>query len=660
MPADRRPTPSHYLRGNKAEWSPRHLIFADTETLPQREGKQELHRMRLWVAARVDRRPPGGGEPVWEWGHGWTRHSMAAWVDGAAGSERTTWLYAHNLGFDLTVSRLPDFLHKTGWRMTDWSFAGRSVTGSMRRGNHGLRLADSVSLLPAGLAQVGAQLGTKKLGMPDWSAPDEVWLTYCERDVQVLGLAVLELMRWWDEGKRGRWAATGPGCGWNAMRHHRPQPHFLIRTDPDEIRGDRAAVYGGRRDVTRVGTIGGGPFVLIDFSNAYLTVARYLPLPTGRLANLTPGGVAEHMEGGSRHGLLAEVTVDTPVPRYPFRTPKGVFYPVGRFTTILAGPELAWARDSGHVVSYGPGVLHRLGMALQPWASWCLELIEAADDQVHPVVKTMVKQWGRSVIGRFASRNASKHDRGPALWPGWHMERGTSGSEHLGAADVHIAGRHWWYVFDQDSENCYPAVLAYVESYVRRLLGEMLEQLGEEMWVCCDTDGAVLDLSKARSWLSGLGYQLGATRSPMLVAEAVCEELRPSTCPLVARPKQWGRTLQVVGPQHYRSESFERAAGRPSRPEVGADGELEVWQWPRVGWQMAEGSPEGFVRVQTQWTEPSRLAHRWVLTDGTAIPVRVQQTEPGTSALLRWDTSWVGGDAGVLDGVQGPALAGLY
>ena len=437
--------PTHYLRANESEWTPGRVLVVDTETRSTRVDGLDTLALRLWVAARLDRRGDRWISACNLTGSGEDRRSLARWVDAQTVGAQTVWLYCHNLGFDLTVSRLPDQLHRLGWRMSDWSFAGRNVAGRMTKGSKRLALCDSVSLMPHALAVIGRALGRQKGTLPAPEASEAEWLDYCTRDVLITAEAVLTLMDWWDREQLGHWAQSGPGCGWNAMRHRHGGRAILVKTEPEGVQADRAAIRGGRRDVTRVGEVAGGPFALVDFSNAYLTVAASCLLPKGRRAPVSAQPSFSHLVDGNRFGTVAHCRIDTPTPAYPLRTKTGVFYPTGQFDTVLCSPEIVAARAAGHLVSIMGGWVHDTGYALQPWAQWCLDRLADDDDQTPPVVKMMVKQWGRSVIGKFAGRSSSRKDLGPALWPGWHLERGTYGPDHDPAADVHIGGRHWWY-----------------------------------------------------------------------------------------------------------------------------------------------------------------------------------------------------------------------
>lgn len=655
------PAGAHWLRGNASEWSPRYVGFFDTETYPVTvaEGREEL-RLRLWVAGIVDRRPEGKGKSVVTTEVGTTREGLASWVSRSTIGKPNLWLFAHNLGFDLTVSRLPDHLHRLGWTLGDFRFAGRNVTGYLKRRSKTVWLVDSTSWLPHALLKVGHAVGREKLSMPAVDAPVEAWADYCTGDVLVLADAVLALMDWWDRERLGHWAKSGPGCGWNAARHMSRDKLFLMRPEVEQIKHDRRAVYGGRRDVTRVGPLDGGPFVNIDFRDAYLTVCAHLRTPKGRYSwhDFGLGEVRRLRELG--YGAVAECVVTTSQPRYPLRTSRGVFYPTGTFRTTLCSPELEAADARGELVEVGGGYVHDTGYPLQRWAHWALDVLDPGRTDVPAVVKMMVKQWGRAVPGRFAMRTSRTLWSGPATWPGWHLERGTSGPDHLPAANIHMAGRQWWQVFDQEGDNTYPAVLAWVQAHVNVRLSAMLDQLGEGLWIACDTDGLWIDTARAAVWLSRRLGRRWRSKDPIRAGEAVCGLLAPLTAPLVPRVKVVSETLTVAGPQHLSGDHFSVSAGRPGRPEVGPDGQLHHWAWPKVKWQMEQGSADGFVRVEKTWTEPAVTAHRWVLADGSTYAPAVVTDDTGRPCLVPWGEMGPEVCGLELAAVQAPAMLGLY
>src|SRR6266568_4177146 len=99
----RPPTPVHYLRANERDWSPPAVIFLDTETRTVARGDDDLEILRLWVATYCDRRKPKGAAERHVSGWGETAHGLATWVEQVTRNRETVWLYAHNLGFDLST-----------------------------------------------------------------------------------------------------------------------------------------------------------------------------------------------------------------------------------------------------------------------------------------------------------------------------------------------------------------------------------------------------------------------------------------------------------------------------------------------------------------------------------------------------------------------------
>lgn len=651
---------SHYLRENKSVWSPRHVAFLDTETTPVREGKRENHVLRLWVYGCVDRRPrrPGGDGVVAS--SGALPEELASAVDESMARKPNLWIFAHNLGFDLATTRLIDHLRPKGWELAELSFTGRNVRAQLSRGKKTIWLMDSWSWLTTSLDHVGRAVGRPKLPMPSWNASQDEWEEYCTNDVMVLAEGMLTVLDWWDRNALGHWGRSGPSTGWAAMRHMSAPNNVVVQTGGEGREHDRAAVRGGRRDCTRVGVIDGGPFAVLDFENAHLTVAANCRLPRNRLEwrdTWTPDHPAWWHH---QYGLIAECEVETDVPRYPLRTDRGIFYPVGRFRTTLAEPEIRWAAENRDLRGVFGGHRHQMGLPLAKWGNWALGQVDLGNKQVPPVVKILVKQWGRSVPGKFAGRTSRVVDWGPALYPDWHVERATYGADHLTAYDVHAGGRHWLTIGDQESDNAYPGVLAYVESYVRVSLGHMLEALGEDLWITCDTDGAVVDISRAEQWLKERTGRLPGTSDPLKLAERLCRHLAPLTLPLVPRVKMIADTLTVAGPQHFAADGFVKASGRPTVDVDPVTGEHRHMVWPGFSWQLEHGSRDGYVRVEHDWTDPQVTVHRWVTEDGRAVPVEARINPDGLSMISPLNESTAPGYRSKISTEQAPALRNLY
>lgn len=631
--------PVHSLRPNEAVWTPPCVVFLDTETTWTDDGPDEVHRLRLWAAVRVDRRNIRKTQPAEVWGRGRTPADLAAWLTVMTKGRDSVWLYAHNLNFDLVTTALPIWLAREGWEVGDFAVTTAAPWMRFRRAGKTLTVVDSWSWLPESLESLGHRQGLSKVTLPDNDDIDEMWDRRCASDVEILKRCVLALMDWWDANSLGRWTISGAGCGWNAMRHMPTLQRHVIDVTPELVAQDRQAVRGGRKDAQVVRSHGGGPWAELDLVAAYPTVARMLPLPVKRAWRFDSLPLDSRWIESRFYGPIARCVVTTDVPRYPVRHGGRTWFPVGTFRTVLAGPEIAWARANGDLRAVEGGQMHKLGFALRPWATWVLDPARGGTVDVPPVGYVAAKAWGRSVIGKFAARTHSSIAlEGPAD-PGWKVTEGWNNSAKRRMHQVEMAGSAWLVTHDLDTENCYPAVLAWVESAVRVRLGRVLEALPGSWWTC-DTDGLTVDLSNSLIRLQGGALRLeDHTRDEWGLAQVVCEDLAQLVAPLVIRPKRIVHSLAVLGPQHLTVDGERRYSGLPRTAVETAPHTFTVRDWPKLKWQIGHGVPGMYRRPAREVTFTGPTVHRWVGADGWAYPVEMTIDPGGENVLLPWSES---------------------
>lgn len=631
-----KPAPTHWLRSNEREWTPAHAVFLDTETTTSLEGESEVLRLRCWVARSVNRRPESDLEPVEHVGSGTDRVGLADWVQESTKQHRSTWLFTHNLTFDLVVSDLITELVARGWALGEWSSNERAPWFRLKKGSAGLVLADSLTWIPAALHKVAPLVGIVKPPLPKETAPLRTWLARCRADVDILAAAMLQLMDWWEAAGLGNWTVTGNGCGWNAMRHQVPKRTILVRTGDGGRELERRAIYGGRRDATQWGEVPGGPFVTIDFEAAYPTICANLRLPAKRMDRFESLPPDHPSLGDGAVQVLAEVTVSCNRPRYPLRERDCVWYPVGEFRTVLAGPELLEAKARGELRDVHHGYRYWCDGHLAGWARWVLDLAAGRVDGAPGVAALAGKRWGRSVPGRFAQRIGTAEHFGPAESVGWGVQPAWNQSAGCRAQLVDLGGERYLVTQDQEADDSFPAVLAWVESYCRVRLNRMLDLLGEGAWVACNTDGAVINLERAAQGPYPGLREVSEASGPLGVAGALCDLLAAVTAPLVARPKDSYGTMWLAGPQSMTLDGTSVMSGIPAAARPGDDGRLHAHVWPGLKWQMAQGDRSGYVRPLQAYTVPAVTVRRWALDTGGTVPVTVHSTPDGINVFETW------------------------
>lgn len=695
------PAAVHYLPSNDTTWTPPAVVTLDTETRVIQDYP-EVQALRCWhvradYRAGTVRLPSEHAE-----GGGTSAEDLAARLGKWAGRWAETWVYCHNLNFDLAVTRLPLLLAGHGWQVSDMAVDSNSPWMTLRHANRKMVIADSHAIWPVKLEELGQAAGIAKPPLPDGDSLDD-WMTRCAADTLILHTALLQLMDYHDKHQLGRWAVSGAGIGWNTMRHLQAartsktarkarqdlgltgidpaaQP-MVIDPSPEGIDHDRLAVYGGRRQTWRHGTLTPGQYVEVDFERAYQTVMAELPLPRkrGRWFTSLPPDSRLVDDPGHQWGIVAQVTISTSEPRWPCRypvtpdtTPPGpqhdltgmpadnrtrVFYPVGTFRTVLAGPDIAEARRLGCLLEIGPGQVHQLGRAIRPWATWSLAAQEHPET---PAVAVMaLKHQGRAVAGKWAQRSWTRTVLGLATTYGWGYTDAYVPSAGTRGAIIDIGGVKFLAVPDKHGDNAYPAVLAWIESYVRVALGRAISALGSSSVVQCDTDGLIIDASTLTGPEPGGDWRAGTSGTVPARTVAALASVNQLTVPLRLRAKTTYRTLTVTGPQHLTLDGRKRWSGVPASAQPAGDNSYTAWTWPKLAWQMNNGDRRGYTRIIQHYRLAPSYAPGWLLQDGTVAAPESALTADGESVLLPYHQTAIAASGALLAPHQAAVLGNL-
>lgn len=631
-----RNVPVHKLRPNEREYTPASVIFMDTETVTTMDGDREVLTLSLWCAEFVDRRKPSKGNARRKLAHGRTADELVMWIERMFASRQSISIYAHNLSFDLSTTRLPMGLVIRGWTITDCAIGGKTPWLRMRKGKKTMVLTDSSSYLPRPLDVIGQAVGVPKQSLP---RPDDTivqWLRRCRSDVTILRCAMLDLMAWWDRNKLGNWTITGPSTGWNAYRHRDGTLPVVIDPDPEHVRQDRKYVHGGRRGVWSIGSHAAGPFYELDFTAAHPTIAANMPLPSKR-SFAFPDLPDDHpLWSTDGWDYAARCLISTETARYPVRVGNTTWHPIGQFWTHLAGPEIREARRLGNLVKIGPGRAHKTSEHMADWGQWVLRVQHGEDDDAPAVARIAAKDWGRSVIGKWSSHGFERTRLGPSPNFGWGVEELWDTDNNCRGTVVDIAGTRWQVTESGIADNAYPAVHAWVESEVRLRLARVIDAIGEACILRCDTDGMIV-AGRVIGTKAAHGHLIAPDGLRVEARLAwVLNCLHPVTAPLWLRVKVKSAHVTVLGPQHIVIDGQRSFAGLRADAKQRPDGGYEHRSWPGLAWQLAHGDARGFVRplVRSRFDGPYPTG--WILRDRTVVPPEMTITDMGGNKIVPW------------------------
>lgn len=648
----------HPLRQNDKTWTPHLVAFFDTEfpSDPERPGSPGMFKCACAAKARRHGKVRNGQVDTLRTDDA---GELIDWVERAAEKGTPLWLYGHHVAVDVHSSGLLDGLLERRWRLSRHGLANPSMWALLVRDRQSIHLCDSVSLFGVGEKRLGELLGTPKLEMPGYGDDMEQWLDYCWRDVEIGMRALLECMADWERHVLGRWTDTGPGCGWNSLRHKIAPGAVWIVPDLEAQTFERSAIYGGRRELFKAGELPEYEYADLDLEHAHTSVAEHWPLPAGRGRRFERLELNSPLIGGAGVGCIARCRVRAQRPRYPLRLPAGVVYPTGEFVTVLAGPEISEASARGELVEVMDGYGYPLKHWAHEWAAWCTSVLDGRDDTVGPMLRLLVKGASKTVWGRTAMRVTGTVSEGDGPTHELRLERGHDHTAGVNLVIIDQGHRRRIELQDQEGDDSFPAILAWIQSLVRVVVSRLVDDLTDDAVVQVATDGVLVAPWRLAELAYDAGEPIEGVGDTADVAAAAAVVLSRDTSPLRVRLKDVLHRVRALAPDVVESDEVRRVAGVPQTAKRVGPWVYEGEIWPSFV-TMTHGAISGAVEVAPRkWNVGKARPLRWLYEDGCCGPLRATETgeNGGTPDLVRPPGSCAHG--GRLRADQHPRLAGL-
>lgn len=500
---------SHYLDRNAGTETPSNLVFVDTETIAEPSAampRVELHRLRLWCAIHVRMENGKGVSHTIQYGY--TAAEFWNWFDSCLVSKKKTWLFAHNAHFDLTQLDFWEQLDsgrytiapllsrpnpETGERKSTWRgslcLESSPFFVYCRKDRQTINIVDTCNYWRMPLAELGEAVGLPKLPMPGPDATDEDWRTYCHRDVEIILRAVVSLIQEWRANDCGVFQATAPMLAMTSFRHMcklgSPNCRKLdIVCEPGSPAHDleRESYYGGRVTCFTVGKRT-GKFYYLDVNSLYPYVMHEHSFPRCRMFNRDSPSIAELEPAARVYGTIAEVLIDSRCEAFPLRIDGTQHHCTGHYWTVLCGPELSRALDSGSVLRAARVQYYSVAAYFREWvATWYAAKLRGlrevgAGSPLYRLSKIVLN----SLYGKFAQRGRRWSERLGTIplerWGGYAR----SNPETLEIEKCRgVAGYEQVLTEEGEPAHAFPAISAFVAAYAREYMLHLIAVAGED------------------------------------------------------------------------------------------------------------------------------------------------------------------------------------
>jgi hypothetical protein len=589
--------PPHILRANHGLESPWEAVWLDTETSQhQLDHNSVEHRLRFgWAAYRRRLRGDTWTEPAW------FRFERAAdfwtWIESLAHGRGRLYVFCHNAGFDLPVVDAFRELPARGWQLQKAVIECPPVILRWRKGKYSILALDTLNIWRLPLEKLGEQIGLAKLTMPAEDASAAEWDTYCQRDVLVIMTACLT---WWKllrDRKLGSFAPTLAGQAMRAYRHRFMTVPLFVDADPEANNLARMSYLGGRVECYRIGRVE-GPIYRLDVNSMYPHVMRGHRYPVKLVGYTTRATIQDLGEWLVDRCVTAEVEIVTDEPVYPLVIDGRLCFPVGRFITTLASPELWDALDHGRVVRVLQAAVYESAEIFREFVDYFWTERRKAQVEGDWVTDRLLWKFTNSLYGKWGQRGRVYEEVGS--YPTMEARAWVEYDADTGMIYKHRALGGLWQMWHDESESreSMPQISAHICSYARLYLWSLMCEAGRENVYYCDTDG--LPVSQA-------GY------------DRLLHRIDPNT---LGALKLEGTEAWAIyhGPKDYQYPSHTKTKGVRKRAHWVTDSDVVQEQWSSLLGMMQAGN----LHAPTTRLITKHLARRYgkgtVTEDGLVLP----------------------------------------
>lgn len=279
-------------------------------------------------------------------------YDLLEWLRSTGAHDRTTWVFAYNLGYSLTLCGLWDML---GTPQLDYVFGVLEDPPTIlltRSGRRFTRWVDVLNYWRVPLREIRGHIPEADLSPPSGASVDADHHFVVRRRLRVVENLLCRMIEILKETGICGLQSTAASTAWGAFRRSFMTKDIFIHGNKDAINLERSALAGGRPQAFRTGWVK-EPTVALDVNSLYPHVMASEPQPSKLVRfqyHATPKELGEALQG---FHCVAEVALLCPPSGRDSITALRDAAPGRQDVYYLGGRELSRARSCYGVAAVG-------------------------------------------------------------------------------------------------------------------------------------------------------------------------------------------------------------------------------------------------------------------------------------------------------------------
>ncbi len=483
---------SHCLKREKSLAIPRHLIFFDTETIPEvLENGSTKQKLKLGWACYY-RRAYGRNCERYDWYYFDSALEFWQFIYRHTEPKRKLWVLARNLVFDFTITEGWKHLRPVGFKLKFFCDTGSTSIISVKGRYGSIVFLDIMNWFVESLAKTGERIGIPKLQIDFETCTDDYLSTYCKHDVDIEVENFKRFIKFLQANTISRLCYTRGSTAMAAYLFRHYHKRIYIHNNEQAIILERESYRGGRTECFYLGDLENGNYYTVDVNSLYPFVMRNNSYPVKYVQitkSLSPSSLGNYLKDKS---LVARVLIDTNEPVYAVSRGRTLF-PTGRFWVTLTTPELKYAIEHGHLIKIDRCVVYDQANIFQSYVDTFynlrLEFKSAGVAEYEELCKKMLN----SLYGKFGQKAEIWEKIGDCPKEKDRVElcfvSGVNGVKQI----RYLLGEIFELKGYTETFNSFPAIAAHVSAFGRLHLWRLMQQAGSGNYFYCDTDSLIVN-----------------------------------------------------------------------------------------------------------------------------------------------------------------------
>ena len=588
---------ANLIKGNKNTTTPCNIIYLDTETYVNKTDKGNDLPFRLAVTCYVNNYKSQAKQTekyrVW-----FNPEELCDYISSKTRQKTKLYIFGHNIFFDGVVSKIFSYLTKLEWEGGFLHNKGKSCIAACSKDEAKIVFVSSTNFYPYSLKHLGEMLGIEKLDI-DFNTEDLSKLTqYCKRDVEILKAGMESHFANIEKNDWGNFRPTIPSQAFAAYKHRFMRHKIYPTTILDVKQRERTGYHGGRVECFVTGEFKDGPFIKYDFNSNYPYVMRNNAYPTQFLAH--HGNIKiDNLSWILKYWCVsAEVVVNTDVPMYPIVYNNKLIFPIGEFKTIINTRLLIEAIKRGHIVKILWADSYKAAHIFKEYVEHFYPLKQKYKEEGNTIMAALVKLLMNALYGKFAQQNDKTVERvemdGPVCSTVmvFDMDTGKNYTENKFLNKVkEVVGK-------EDAKHTSTIISSHVTEDARLILWELIETVGVDKVLYCDTDSIIIRERDNHPILDRLDrFKLGY----------LSEEIKAGS-------------IKIDAPKHYKLGDEVKMKGVPKNAIKIGPNKYEYEEWPGLpSYLRKQNISEAFTTTR-QKTLTLKNTKRKFSSDGASSP----------------------------------------